>query len=183
MNYRCFVLAFLGCLAIHPVAAQVACAAQIVPIKPIAMLTCTNAAPVCMTDANGFNGHWAWMCPAAPRTSGFGLLDPAVIVNGVQPAQIESPLNVLQRVEQLRQMKLQNEIQQQQLLEMQRKAASQSPAAPSSDSVERSSPENLEAINLGLKQGHTLQCETETIGQDAIGVLTKMTCTILIDRK
>jgi len=40
-----------------------------------------------------------------------------------------------------------------------------------------------EKIDLASKQGHMLDCQTEKLGKDTLGTLSKMTCTILIDRK
>ena len=46
-------------------AQSTACIGKTVPTKPIAMASCLNAAPACLTDQNGNNGRWIWSCPAS----------------------------------------------------------------------------------------------------------------------
>lgn len=103
----------IGCIFCATQAfSQDACSTQAVPIKPAAMLTCSNATPVCITDANGLHGHWAWMCPGASNTNSPALkfLDPSVITNSVPaPSPGDSVLDTMQRIYQLRQLQLQNQ--------------------------------------------------------------------------
>jgi hypothetical protein len=91
------------------------------------MLSCPTAAPVCITDATGFQGHWAWGCLKEGNTTGTGFLDPSIISNGVQPPHIDSPIETLQRVEQLRQLRLQNQQIEEQLRTAQQLSTSGSP--------------------------------------------------------
>jgi hypothetical protein len=198
MNHR-LILAAFSVAAFHPLVAQtpIACAGQLVPLKPPAMMSCQTATPVCLTDANGFNGHWVWGCPSA-ATNGGGFLDPSIISNGIQPPQINSPLTTMQQAERVRQLRLQNEqirLQNQQMeqqLRQQQQEPEQArqdlepeplPSPPASRVNPKQSTANFEKIDLALKQGHMLDCQTEKIGKDALGTLSKMTCTILIDRK
>lgn len=120
---RLAILGGIGFFAVSSSTAQTtACAGKLVPLKPTSLLSCPTPATICVTDSFGLNGHWLWVCQdRGPRPSGG--LDPSVITS-VQPPQIESPLTILQRIEQLRQLRLQN----QQLEQQNQQLSSASPA-------------------------------------------------------
>jgi hypothetical protein len=101
----------LAALVIYPLAAQTprACIGQLVPLKPLAMLSCSNAAPVCITDDSGNYGYWAWMCPGNAST-GPKFLDPSLIINSVPaPSPGDSIIDTVHRIYQLRQLQLKNQ--------------------------------------------------------------------------
>jgi hypothetical protein len=92
--------------------AQTPCNTQVLPIKPPAMFSCRTATPVCVSD--GSRAHWEWMCPAG-RTPGNGSdLDPSIPLS-VKPPQIDNSIDIAIQAEKLRQLRLQNQITQEQL--------------------------------------------------------------------
>lgn len=105
MGHR-IALALLTSL-LYPLSAQVplACAAQLVPLKPIG-IACSNAAPVCMTDSAGINGKWVWGCPATadPATQ----LDSTIPLRVTQPKQ-KTYTELLKDAEELRRLRLENQ--------------------------------------------------------------------------
>ncbi len=129
------LLRFASLIALYALCAahafpQNSCATQNVPNKPSAMLTCSNAAPICITGADGTHGHWAWMCPGTSNTNSPGpkFLDPSVITNSVPPPSPgDSLLDTVQRLYQLKQLQLQNQQIQEQnrALEAERERAEQ----------------------------------------------------------
>jgi hypothetical protein len=154
MRYK-IILAVFG---MYPLVAQTprACIGQLVPLKPVSVLSCRNATALCLTDANGFQGRWVWTCPQngaldVPNQDQIGrpggFLDPGIISNGVQPVKIDSPLEIMQRVEQLRQLRLQNQQIEQQNREMERRLNQPAPppvAAPPT-------PQESAAVHLTFK--------------------------------
>ena len=129
---RLVIASVLCLLCIAQGFSQNACSMQVVPTEPSVMLTCSNAAPVCITDANGVSGHWAWICPGNPNArSGPKFIDPSVIINSVPaPSPGDSIFDTVQRIYQLRQLQLKNQQiqeQNQRLEEERKKAGEQSP--------------------------------------------------------
>ena len=129
MNYR-IALVLSGSAAVHPLVGQAvtACSSQLIPLKPVSLISCSTAAPVCIADASGLNGHWIWGCPVPPPST--VQLDPTIPLR-VAPPHIISPIETATEVEQLRQLRLQNQMIQQQI-DMQRLqlAAEIPPEAP-----------------------------------------------------
>ena len=142
---------------------QNACSNQVVPTEPSVMLTCSNAAPICITDTNGLHGHWAWMCPGNSNT-GPKFLDPSVIVNSVPtPAPGDSVIDTARRIYQLRQLQLQNQqmLEQNRQLDEERKKAEEQPAPTLSfrtllgkhfevSGLEKLSPEELARLDVWI---------------------------------
>jgi hypothetical protein len=125
----------LGVLATHLIRAQTpaACISQIVPLKPVAIISCTNATPICLTDSNGLHGKWIWLCKetATPQGRSPQIENPAP--PPVQPPlvqvipQIENPLDLAIKLEQLRQLRLQTQQMEQQLNLQQQLSTLESP--------------------------------------------------------
>jgi hypothetical protein len=113
MNGR-LILCLIGYMVAHPAAAQTvtACSGQLIPLKPASLISCSTAAPVCISDTNGLNGHWIWGCPvpAPPAVQ----LDPTIPLRGAQP-HIMTPAEIMMEAEQIRALRLQNQLIQQQL--------------------------------------------------------------------
>jgi hypothetical protein len=112
------VLAGLGVLAV-PIRAQTpaACIGKLVPLKPVGILSCTNATPVCLTDPNGVDGAWIWLCNT--RTSQVNPTPdvsppPVYPLHQVVP-QVENPIDFAIKAQRLRQLRLQNQQMEQQL--------------------------------------------------------------------
>ncbi len=194
MNHRLILAAFFVA-AFHPLVAQtpIACAGQLVPLKPVAMASCTNAETVCIADQYGMRGHWVWGCPSGSQTAPSAPLPYVPIPLGVIQPHINTPLENATEAERLRSLRLQNQQMEQQLRQQQQEPEQGGqevepepqplPSLPISKVSPKQSTANFEKIDLALKQGHMLDCQTERIGKDALGTLSKMTCTILIDKK
>ena len=173
-------------LAACPSYAQTLCSAQLVPLKPITV-TCDNAAPICISDASGVNHHWVWGCPSQQTTS-----DPMIPLRGIQP-HIMTPNEAATEAEKLRQLRLQNQLLQQQLDAGSGSSGTRNqPAAQPQQTVmdQPTIPEKTmsgapaeRAMQDALKQGHLLECGYEPIGQESITKLGRLTCTILFDKK
>lgn len=164
MPHRTVIVALAG-LALLPLiaSAQNACSAQVVPTEPSALLTCSNAAPICVTDANGLHGYWAWICPGKSN-AGPKFIDPSVITNSVTtPAPGDSVIDIARRIYQLRQLQLQNQQvleQTRQLAEERKKAEEQAPLMLSFRSLlgehfevsglEKLSPEELARLDVWI---------------------------------
>jgi len=105
-------------LAIRPLVAQlpVACAGQLVPLKPVSIF-CPGAAAVCVTDASGTRGHWVWGCPAGNGAAPHPNVDPGLLDSIAHPLspQTPNPLDVAIQAERLRELRLQNQQLEQQL--------------------------------------------------------------------
>jgi hypothetical protein len=116
MKWRISV-AFLGVLEAS-IRAQTpaACVGQIVPLKPVGVISCTHATPICLTDPNGLHGKWIWLCKdtTAPQIENPAPLPVYPPFRQVVP-QVENPVDLAIRVEQLRQLRLQNQQIEQQL--------------------------------------------------------------------
>src|SRR5579862_5669348 len=94
------------------------CLGQLIPLKPVGAIACVNAKPVCLSDPNGTRGHWVWQCGAPATAPTFVsppqapplplTLDPNILLQ-VRPPEIENPVDVMIRAQQLRQLRLQNE--------------------------------------------------------------------------
>jgi hypothetical protein len=113
-----------------------------VPIRPAAVY-CSGAAPICLTDLNGNNGRWAWSCPSQSNST---TLDPSIISNGVRPPQIDDPIDLAIRAEQLRQLRLQNQQMQQQRTNA-TPAPSVAPAPTPSQATARIKPTTFGKLN------------------------------------
>lgn len=195
MHPRLTLVAVFFVAAFHPLVAQtpIACSGQLVPLKPLAMASCQNATPVCLTDANGLRGHWVWGCPSGSQTAPSAPSPYVPIPLGVIQPHFNTPLENATEAERLRSLRLQNQQMEQQLRQQQQEPeqARQEvgpepeslPSLPISKVSAKQSAANFEKIDLALKQGHMLACQSEKIGKDALGTLSKMTCTILIDKK
>ena len=100
--------AVLCSLATLPLLAQrpLACVSKFVPPKPTG-LYCLNAVPVCITDSSGLSGEWVWGCSASgsnvPVPSGGVVQSPPL-----QP-HIDTPVETMLKVEQLRNLRLRNQ--------------------------------------------------------------------------
>jgi hypothetical protein len=130
MGYRA-LLAIFSSLAILPLSAQTpaACLGKLVPLKPPTVF-CQQAAPVCVTDSTGFNGQWIWGCPVSVSTPnptpGPGIN--STIPLGVKSPQIDNPLDLMLKAEQIRQMRQQTELMRQQTQAL--RQSNQTPGTP-----------------------------------------------------
>lgn len=131
-------------LALHPLAAQtpIACVAQLMPLKPLS-LSCSNAAPVCLTDQNGMNGHWVWGCPSASETKPDTAWQIPLSVGSKVP--LADPIQLRIEVERLRQLQLQNQ--------QQPRTAQQVPAESNNPGTDSNSVILKAAYNCGLIDG------------------------------
>src|SRR5262245_50242624 len=87
-----------------------ACSAQLVPLKPLALMSCSAAAPVCVTD-QARRSYRVWGCPTNTHQQP---IDPR-IPPMYQPPQLDNPGDVALRQEQVRNLQLQNEQLRQQI--------------------------------------------------------------------
>jgi hypothetical protein len=125
---------FLGILMVLSIHAQTpaACVSQLVPLKPVGIISCTNATPVCLTDPNGLHGTWIWLCNnnATPQVKAPQIENPSVPLVYPPPLrqvvpQVENPMDFAIKAQQLRQLRLQNQ-QMEQQLNLQQQVATES---------------------------------------------------------
>jgi hypothetical protein len=110
---------------------QTVCDAQLIPLKPTALLSCQTAKAICVTDPNGFRGRWVWMCVTGSGNNGG--IDPSIPLRGTPapPATAPAdPLNTVLELERLRQLRLQNQQIEQQLNEVAHPTADPPPVRP-----------------------------------------------------
>jgi hypothetical protein len=169
MNYR-VMLTVLGSLSLSPLMAQtpIACAGQLVPLKPVALLSCPSAAAICLTDASGIRGHWVWGCPSASAPA--AQIDPSIPLSVNQP-HFTTPVETLMEIEKLRSLRLQNQEIEQQLRTAEQSTATNSAPQPDSAVSQKT------AYSCGFLDGmlNAMSATSNTEGADAIREVLKHT--------
>jgi hypothetical protein len=136
MNCRIAVTILMGVFVrIGAAQTPIACAGQLIPLKPPAVFSCSTAAPVCIANQNGRGGHWVWGCPAESTpesTSAANQPDWQKLLQGPPPpVRLNDPMDTAIKVQQLRLLQLQNQQAQRDLAERERAAQSIAVAPPS----------------------------------------------------
>lgn len=91
------------------------------------------------------------------QSNGPQFLDPSIIANGAKPVEIESPIETMQRIERLKQLRLQNERLEQQNrqreAELRRTQTAAIPAIPAVPEQTTQQPVPVQRLSLKLLMG------------------------------